>query len=98
MDCRVKPGNDELCETDHPRPTVHSIWPCGSAVGRKTTWLFLTPKAERFIRMKCMFGHAMLISEISGTAASAASPIRYRLSCTLELEVVPNTSSSASNI
>ena len=35
--------------------------------------------------MKCMFGQAMLISEISGTAASAASPMRYRLSCTLLL-------------
>ena len=32
-----------------------------------------------------MFGQAMLISEISGTADSAASPILYRLSCTLAL-------------
>src|SRR5882672_11140088 len=67
----------------HPRPTVHSIWPCGSSVGRKTSLLLSSPNAERFIRMKCMFGQAMLISEISGTAASAASPIRYRLSYAL---------------
>ena len=44
------------CETDHPRPTVHSIWPCGSSVGRKTSLLLSSPNAERFIRMKCMFG------------------------------------------
>ena len=60
----------------YPRPTVHSIWPCGSSVGRNTSLLLSSPNAERFIRMKCMFGQAMLISEISGTAASAASPIR----------------------
>src|ERR1700687_1838393 len=73
------------CGSHHPRPTVHSIWPCGSSVGRKTSLLLSSPNAERFIRMKCMFGHAMLISEISDTAASAASPILYRLSCTLAL-------------
>jgi hypothetical protein len=68
-----------------PRPTVHSIWPCGSSVGRNTSLLLSRPNAERFIRIKWMFGHAMLISDISGTEASAASPIRYRLSCTLAL-------------
>ena len=60
----------------YPRPTVHSIWPCGSSVGRNTSLLLSSPNADRFIGMKCMFGQAMLISEISGTAASAASPIR----------------------
>ena len=74
--------NDEWI---YPRPTVHSIWPCGSSVGRNTSLLLSSPNAERFIRMKWMFGQAMLISEISGTAASTASPIRYRLSCTLSL-------------
>jgi len=55
-------------------------------VGRqKTSLLLSSPNAERFIGIKCMLGQAMLISEISGTAASAASPIRYRLSCTLAL-------------
>src|SRR5207302_7162108 len=70
LDRRADHPSAECGWLRHPRPTVHSIWPCGSSVGRKTSLLLSSPNADRFIRMKCMFGQAMLISEISGTAAS----------------------------
>ena len=52
------------------RPTVHSICPCGSSVGRNTALLLSSPNGDMFIKMKCMFGHAMLIvASVNGNQA-----------------------------